>query len=184
MVSINRLNGKLANSTTPPDLIEQHLYTVLHSEKPNDPNWENPVHDWAVANGYPYPPTDTDDGSDSGDIPDSNSTQVRFITPDNGQEIHSVPFNVQVQVLGRKSPESVEVYLEGEDLGKRTAAPYTYKVNQTSNGWKTLRAVVKMPTGDQLENSIRVYVNSQQAAADNDQDLLNIDDLIKKSGNR
>jgi hypothetical protein len=107
------------------------------------------------------------------------------VNPTNGQEVNSLPFSVQVQVSGPKSPESVEVYLEGKSLGKKTSAPYNFAVSSASNGWQTLRAVVTMPTGDQLENSIRIYVNSQQAGANNGggQDLLNIDDLIKKSGN-
>ena len=34
----------------------QQIYTIFHSEKPDDPAWENPVAAWAAASGYPYPP--------------------------------------------------------------------------------------------------------------------------------
>lgn len=35
------------------------VYTILHSEKPDDPAWEDPVRAWAQNNGYPYPSTST-----------------------------------------------------------------------------------------------------------------------------
>jgi hypothetical protein len=31
------------------------VYTILKSEKPNDPAWEQPVESWATAHGYIYP---------------------------------------------------------------------------------------------------------------------------------
>ncbi len=155
-VKVNRENGKLATEDTPEDLIEERVYTVLHSEKPEDPNWENPVRAWAQAAGYQYPPTELDDGSEN---PDGEAgTHVSFVTPTNNQEINSMPMTVQIQVSGGKKPEEVELYLEGTYIGKKTSAPYSFSVNSTQDGWQTLLAVVKMPTGDSIENSIRIYV--------------------------
>lgn len=35
---------------------ETRVFTLLHSERPDEPNWEEPVRAWAEANGYPLPP--------------------------------------------------------------------------------------------------------------------------------
>jgi 1A family penicillin-binding protein len=55
-------NGNEEESTTPPPspTTEQRtrtitgVFRVLHSEKPNDPAWEEPVRRWALANGWSY----------------------------------------------------------------------------------------------------------------------------------
>jgi 1A family penicillin-binding protein len=61
VANVNRDTGKLAGPLTLPDLIERRTYFKIRSEKPTDPNWENPVQAWAAANGGGNPPTDTED---------------------------------------------------------------------------------------------------------------------------
>ncbi|TSC92260.1 MAG: 1A family penicillin-binding protein, partial [Candidatus Berkelbacteria bacterium Licking1014_85] len=61
-VKVNKLNGKLATDSTPPELIEEKLYTNIHSEKPDNPAWEGPVRAWAQNAGISnLPPADKDD---------------------------------------------------------------------------------------------------------------------------
>ncbi|HEV8601184.1 MAG TPA: transglycosylase domain-containing protein, partial [Patescibacteria group bacterium] len=159
-VRINKLNGKKATDQTPPDLIETRVYTVIHSEMPNNPKWEGPVVAYAQAAGYNYPPTEPDDGSID---PGLLGNQVRFATPVNSQTISSLPFVVEVQT-GGMTPIAVELSLEGEYIGTRTQAPYTFAISSAKDGWQTLIAVVKMTNGEVLQNSIRVNIaaNSQQ----------------------
>ncbi|MGE5392358.1 MAG: penicillin-binding protein [Candidatus Saccharibacteria bacterium] len=154
-VQINKLNGKRATDQTPPDLVETRVYTVIHSEKPDQPNWEIPVQNWARAAGYSYPPTELDDGSMS---QPSGNTQVQFISPSNNQEIKSVPFNAQVSVTGQ-TPQSVEMYLEGEYQGSKSQAPYTFSLDPNKKGWQTVMVIVRLPNGDSIQNSLRVNVN-------------------------
>ncbi len=152
-VKINRLNGKLATSSTPTELIETRTYTVFHSEVPDNPSWEGPVRSWALAAGYTYPPTELDDGSVN---PEFSKTQVAFVNPRNDDKVSS-SFDVNLDVTGDK-PENIEMYLEGEYLGRRSNEPYTFHVDFATKGWKTLLAVVNMPNGERIESSIRVEV--------------------------
>lgn len=154
-VAINRLNGKLASPQTPPELVENKVFTVFHSERPDNPAWENPVQAWARNAGYSYPPTEQDDGVID---PDQTNTQVRFVTPSNSQEITALPFDVEVQINGLL-PESVEMYLEGNYIGQKNSSPYRFSIDKADNGWQTLMVNVKMPSGDLVQNSIRVYIN-------------------------
>jgi 1A family penicillin-binding protein len=155
-VRINRLNGMLATDQTPPELIETRIYKVLRSERPDYPNWEHPVRAYAASAGYGYPPTAYDDGSSGASISGIN---IKFLTPTNGQEIKSVPFLAQVEVLGGPGEvDSVELYLEGNYLGVKNKAPYSFQVNSAYNGWQTMMAIVRMKTGDSVQSSIRVYI--------------------------
>ena len=124
-VKINKLNGKLANSSTPPEDVETRVYTVIHSEMPNNPDWENPVQSWALANGYSYPPVEQDDGS----VGSGNTFSVDFITPTNNQTITTLPVNVQVSV-GGTIPSSVDLYLNGNSVGTKNRSPYSFQIAQ------------------------------------------------------
>lgn len=54
---------KLAPANFPQDLTEEMVFTEIHSERPNSPNWENPVIAWAKAHGYNSVPTEVYSGS-------------------------------------------------------------------------------------------------------------------------
>ena len=153
-VRINSDNGKLATDDTPENKIETRAYTVFHSEQPDKENWEAPVRAWALAAGYEYPPTELDDGS-GGD--NSNEEDgIRFTTPNNNAEVNK-KFDVKLAVNGER-PENIELYLEGEYMGRKSNSPYNFSVTSDTAGWKTLMAVVNMDNGDREQYTIRVQV--------------------------
>lgn len=162
-VRVNKLNGKIATNNTPPDLIETRTYTVFHSERPDNANWENPVHAWAQAAGYSYPPTEYDDGSVSNN---SNQTSVSFVTPNNNEKV-STTFEARLSVFGPE-PTKVELYLEGEKIGEKTAGPWTYQVVAKKSGWQTLLAKVYTTNGQVVQYSIRIEVSDDPADISND----------------
>lgn len=155
-VKINKLNGKLANDKTPPDLVETRIYTVIHSEMRDNPNWETPVQAWARSAGYDYPPTEQDDGSVNADF---LQKQVRFLTPANNQEITGFPLTVQIDV-GNLDVLAVELMLEGEYIGSRINPPYSFMIDSAKPGWQTLTAIVRLPNGDSIQNSIRINITA------------------------
>ncbi len=79
LIKINKNNGLLATTKTPPEYIETRLYTVFHSERPEDPDWENPVRRWARDAGFLYPPTEKD--GDGEVLPEDNT--IQYTTNDN-----------------------------------------------------------------------------------------------------
>ena len=154
-VQVNKYNGKLANDNTPPDAVETRVYTVLHSEMPDNSSWEQPVQAWALAHGYTPPPTEEDDGSQT---PNSDNPSLTFVTPQYNQEITSLPLQVQVNVAGA-IPEDVTLVLDGKKIGTKSDAPYSFTVNEADNGWQTLQATAQLPDGRDVQNSIRIHIN-------------------------
>lgn len=170
-VRINRLNGKLATDDTPSDLVETRTYTVFHSEQPDKPNWETPVQNWALAAGYTYPPTEQDDGSYD---PEFSETKVSFLEPKNEGTVGQ-NFEVRLDVDGQ-SPDSVELYLEGDYMGRRSSAPYNYQISTGASGWKTLMAVVNMGNGERIQYDIRIQIQEDSGGApetNSDNDTVN-----------
>lgn len=154
-VRINKLNGKLATDQTPPEDVETKVYTVIHSERPDNPAWENPVEAWAMAAGYSYPPTTPDDGSVDTTFQQS---ELKFISPTYNQEINSLPFNIQIDA-GANQVLEMDLDLDGVPEGSRNAAPYTFSINAAKNGWQTLTATAKLSNGNIISNSIRININ-------------------------
>lgn len=154
-VRINKLNGKLATDQTPLEDVETKIYTVIHSELPNNPDWEAPVLLWATSAGYSYPPTELDDGS-SGILP--TNQQISLISPADNQEITTLPFVVQVGVDG-VTPAAVEISLEGFSIGTKDSSPYSFNVTSAKNGWQTLTATARLSNGTTLQKNIRLNIN-------------------------
>ncbi|OGE88885.1 MAG: hypothetical protein A3J07_00860 [Candidatus Doudnabacteria bacterium RIFCSPLOWO2_02_FULL_49_13] len=160
-VAINKYNGLKASSLTPPDALENRVYTVLHSEMPNNPNWENPVRAWALAAGFAYPPTEEDDGSaGSGGLdgtPGSNDKLVSFVAPVNNQIINKLPLTVQVDVTGFV-PTSVELYLDDQQIGTKNNSPFSFTIPHIDNGAHRLSAFAHVPGQGTIQNSISINV--------------------------
>ncbi len=70
VVKIDKTTGLPATQFTNPADIIAKMYTVFHSQRPNDPSWEGPVESWAVEHGYQYPPpgTITENGSGTSSV--------------------------------------------------------------------------------------------------------------------
>jgi membrane peptidoglycan carboxypeptidase len=152
---INKLNGKLANSQTPPDLVENKVFTIIHSEQPDNPNWETPVALWARSAGYNFP-TEQDDGSTD---PNYSQSQIRFMTPAAGQEISSLPFLVQIDV-GTNQVSSVDFSLDGIPSGTKTSSPFALVISSARDGTnQTLMATAHLTNGSVVSASIPININ-------------------------
>ncbi len=51
-VKVCKSNGLLATDNTPPDEIEDRVFTRVHSEHPENSAWEGPVQAWAQSQGF------------------------------------------------------------------------------------------------------------------------------------
>lgn len=127
--AFDSVTGQPANSNTPPGQIIYKLFTIFHSEFPNNPNWENPVREWAEKNGFPYPPTEAQTQT-----PDQNYSQeipsIDFAEPKEGQIISTIPFLVQLNSYGRNPLTRIEISLDGELNRILDFAPYSFNLTK------------------------------------------------------
>ena len=124
------------------------VYSILHSEKPNDPLWEDPVRAWAVANGYPYPAGGDGTAQETGD------TQIKITAP---TKISSLPWKVIAEVSGKEEIAEVLFMLDGRVFNRATSSPYESTNSITGvDGIHTLSVQVTTKKGTTNSRAVTV----------------------------
>lgn len=159
-IKVDSLTGLPATELTPPDQTSIRVYRVLHSEKPNDPNWENPVVTWARANGYIYP---TDSGSTLPPGEFNDNLLVDIIQPQEGATISTLPFQVSVSASSSSGIARIDLFLDGQFIESKTAEPFIFSVNKKlPDGQHTLAVHAVDTQGYSTDTTTRVLFTTDQ----------------------
>ncbi|MCX6808652.1 MAG: penicillin-binding protein [Candidatus Berkelbacteria bacterium] len=112
----------VAPDSLPDPLVTLQVYTNVHSERPTNPNWENSVHDWAVANGLSSAiPTAKCDTS-------ALTFSINFTSPSNNDTL-SGSTNLAVAISNSNSINKVEYFLNSVSIGSATSSPWSLEYN-------------------------------------------------------
>lgn len=106
---------KLAPAGFPPDQIEEKVFVELHSERPNNAAWENPVKKWAEENGFTIPTEIYTGGFADPDI--------TIQSPSNGATVNG-PFTVVAKIRDGVEVDKVEFLLDGQLKATKTSGPF------------------------------------------------------------
>ena len=140
IVKIDKFCGdKLATDQTPAEFIEERVYRIIHSEKPDNPNWEAPVRAWAAANGYTdKPPTEYCPAHESG-----NQPAISITSPSNNATV-SGSFIITTSVSAPNGVKRVEFYINDISIGSASSSPYSISYNSSllSSGSHALSATI------------------------------------------
>jgi hypothetical protein len=131
-VQVDRVSGKLPTEFTPLGAIVERYYINLHSERPNDPYWEDPVRRWVtkvkaedgsdVEIAYGFPPRDYDDVHTASTI--AAAPRVAFVSPKTAATVRAGSIGVWVDVTAGNGVERVEYYRGDELVATATTAPW------------------------------------------------------------
>jgi 1A family penicillin-binding protein len=149
---------KLATDLTPPEYIEERVYRVIHSEKPDNPNWENPVRAWAAANGYTQsPPTEYCAAHES-----KNQPSISLLGPKDNETV-SDNFTITTAVNAPNGIKEVVFSIDDIAIGSVTSPPYSmsYNINLLSAGKHSLAATVIDNAA--LKSSASVNINVEKS---------------------
>ena len=148
-VKVCKSNGQPAPEGTPDSLVDTKVFSNIHSEMPNNPNWENPVHSWAVANGL-YNPAP----AGTCDIGPGISVTINSPTAD-----QTLSGNATLTAITNSGADTqkVDFYLDNVSIGSDTSYPYTvnFNFNTVTAGRHVLKVVAtgKNGTSDTKEVS-------------------------------
>lgn len=155
-IRICRENGLPADSSIPDSLTTTKTFTVVHSEMVNNPNWEGPVHGWALANGLYNPPPTGQCSSGS-----ATSPTVQITAPNNHASVTGT-ITISANASAPSGVASVQFSIDNTAIATVTSAPYstTYNSNLLSNGSHTITATVTSSNGSTATDQISVTVSS------------------------
>jgi len=149
-------NGKLADSSIPEELTEEKVFRVIHSEKPDDPNWEQPVQGWAASAGLSAPPP-----SDKCTIDEVKPT-IKIVQPANGSTIKN-NFVIHTLINAPVGVEKVDFYFDGNFISSSTSDPYstTYNAAGQSNGQHFIQANLTDKSGFTASDTVNITISNQ-----------------------
>ncbi len=184
-VGFDSATGLPATSLTSPGNIIYKPYTNLHSEMPNNPNWEDPVVQWAIGNGYVYPP------GGSQIIGQNNSGQGPSATiadPADGSIISQIPFKVTVNAFSSSPISRMDLSIDGLFYQSMTSQPFVFTVSKNLSDGPHVLAIHVVDssgaTGDTSSN-ITVQANSPlNLDQPSDQSLLQFPVNLTASSNK
>lgn len=170
VMNINKLNGRIATSSTPDTLIEKRVFLpphdILHYVNRNDPrgpvpehpdqdeqyvNWETALQDFVTreneagrALSLAEPPTERDNGSSE------LAPTVTITSPTNDESVATRQLTLAVQTSAPGGVARVTYLIDGQNVGASTQFPFnvSYYAQKLSLGVHTLRVVAEDAQGN------------------------------------
>ncbi len=166
-MAVDAVSGKLPTTETPItkteifasfnvpkelDNVHKNGCLVYHSEKPDDPAWENPVRAWALANGGCYP------GEAGG--PPTADLEINIAAP---KKIAALPWEISAEINTPLVIKEVQFLLDGAILATVADAPYTLTSSVgRAPGQHTLTVSVETTDGQAAQNSTGIEFALQE----------------------
>ncbi|PIS07871.1 hypothetical protein COT78_01405 [Candidatus Berkelbacteria bacterium CG10_big_fil_rev_8_21_14_0_10_43_13] len=136
-VTVCKGTNLIAPDGTNTALIETKVFADLHSEKPSNPNWENPVRAWAEANGLATTiPTGQCDVA-------AMSPTIHFVSPADKATVTGSTI-ITVTAIAPNGIANITYFIDDVQIGQTTSDPYTlkYDFNSISAGTHKLTAQI------------------------------------------
>lgn len=138
-VKVCRSNGLVAPDNAPGELTETRIYSNVHSLKPSDPNWENPVIAWATAAGLynPQPAGSCDISNESPPL------SIEITSPRNDETVTGTK-TISVSVSNSANVSKAEFFIDNVSIATDTSSPYSvsYNFNNLTTGRHILSVAV------------------------------------------
>ena len=158
-VRVCRANGLLAPDDLPDSLIEEKIITNIHSERPDNPNWEGPVRAWAQSAGM--------GGGISSERCDPNnlgiSLNISITSPGDNATLAGVN-KITASVGSNFGIKNVTFYIDNVSIGTVSDSPYeiSYNFSNLGNGSHSLSAQVTDARENTAKSSININVSKDE----------------------
>jgi len=160
---VNKSNNLIATDSTPPELIEEKVFSNIHNEWGDDwqkyPNWESPVRAWAEGSGHLLPPSSKDDSY-------AKLPTISITSPSSGASVRST-VTITTNISSDHGIKEVVYYLDDSQIGSNSGAPYSMSLDTTkySNGTHTLSAKMTDSNDVTARGNISINISNPVATA-------------------
>jgi 1A family penicillin-binding protein len=184
ILNINSETGRIANSSTPENLITQRTYLPPHdilqyvikddprgpiptnpADDPQYQAWEDGLHSWmerqqaaGVNMTFEEPITEYDNVQTSALAP-----TLDFISPTEGAILNSRQIDIQVRATAPRGVTKVMYQLDGHSIGSTTTFPFnfSYYAKTLLKGPHTLSAVAQDDAGNSTQKNINFALQAE-----------------------
>lgn len=150
-------SDKLAPEGFPEALTDTKVISIIHSERPDYPNWENPVIAWAQANGF-FTGTIPKDYCNTEEV----TPAVSITTPGNNDKI-SGNYTFQISINNSINITSAEYFVDSVSVGRSESSPFSLIYDtgslSTSSAHK-LTVIVTSEFGATNKDEISFYIDT------------------------
>lgn len=160
-VKLCKANGLLAPDGMPDSLTEERLYSNIHSERPDNPNWEGPVRAWAIAAGMgDSVPTEYCDANAA-----SSGPSISINSPGNGSTLSGIN-KISASVSADYGVKNVSFAIDNVSVGTVSNSPYeiSYNFNNLSDGSHEISATITDNAGKTAKNAVTITVSKDNDA--------------------
>lgn len=150
-VRVCKANGLPAPEGAAENLTEVKIFSNIHSEMPDNPNWEGPVRAWAISAGLynPTPAGTCDISTVAPAITISITSPANDATVSGTQEIAAI-------VNNPASVTKVEFFIDNVSIGSDSSTPYTlsYNFDTLSSGRHVLDVIATDTSGNTAKDQL------------------------------
>ena len=154
-VRVDKLTGNKATDNCPDQYVEIRRVANIHSERPTDSNWENPVLAWAASAGYSGASVKTP--ATCAALDNANKPKISISSPANGSN-QSGTKTVSASVSAPLGVASITFYLDNDVIKTGAATSASYNFASVSLGSHAIKVVVKDNSGQEASASISIMV--------------------------
>lgn len=163
-VKVRILKGTdlLAPDDVSDTMVEERTYTNIHSERPDNPNWEGPVRAWAESIGMgTTPPTEYGD-------PGNLAPEISISSPSDGSTITGTQ-TISVNASSNIGIKNVTFYVDDISIGVDFNSPYAYSYdfNSLTSGNHKITAIATDTNNLTAKSSVTITVQ-----ADNNEPII------------
>lgn len=150
--------NKLAPDNLAEQLIENKVFKSIHSERPDNSNWENPVRGWAAENGY------TDSIPKEYCSADEFALSVKITSPITDSK-PSGKFSITAETSSATSIQKVEFSIDGISILSDDSAPYSadYDASNLSAGSHKISVIATDANGLTATDTIDISIEKDSA---------------------
>jgi 1A family penicillin-binding protein len=132
-LAVDSFSGKLPTTYTPTtkneifasfnepkeydDVHREGGLTVLHSEKPDNPAWEEPVKKWAETHGFAYI------SPENNNISQNSNVEIKLSAP---SQVNTLPWRIQTQIKTTDNSPVIELFLDNYFLADQPGKEFEY----------------------------------------------------------
>lgn len=154
-VPYDSITNTPATENTPLNQIVYKPFTVFHSEKRDNPDWENPVIAWAQAQGYQYPPN-TGNFLPQGDNT-NQAMEISILEPSDNSTVSNLPLKVIISAVPQNQISKITLSIDGQEIQSLNTSPFIFDLNKKfSDGRHILAAKAFGTNGKTADTSINI----------------------------